>query len=291
MTKVKNPVLSLGAKGSLGDAISFRESRSVSIAEKKPKLPYFLTLPVQYQRWLYEDYAYLWTQQTQAVKDVYRAAGVRFHLTAFQYWMKYQLTNLPDIAAMWHLDYESGALVTDFSKNANHGTVFGATPAAGVIDGAYYFDGVNDRIRFNHSPTLNVTSDFTIEFFLYLHDYSSGGIIDKAYWTNGYMVWVDPTPVLSIFVNNAQTAVIAPPPLFTPTHVTAIIKTSGCLIYLNAVPGALGAGAIPLGNNSFVYIGQDVANRFPHFKADHFRITTRVLDTQEISRHSLRRYP
>ena len=88
----------------------------------------------------------MWRQQSVATRREYATAGSRYHLTGFQYWMKYHLTNLPDIAGMWHLDEKSGAIATDFSRNGNHGTIIGATPADGVIDGAFYFDGLNDEI-------------------------------------------------------------------------------------------------------------------------------------------------
>lgn len=183
MAKVKNPLLSLGARGKLGD-ITYLRRRHTDIAEKTPVLPYFLTLPAQYQRWLYQDYAYLWRQQDEATRKAYAAGGLRFHLTGFQYWMKYHLTNLPDLAAWWTLDEKSGATAHDRSRNANHGTILGASPTGGLIDGALRFDGLNDLVQIPSSPSLiQGTKSFTILAFINV-DLSQGGAI--------YNVGLDP---------------------------------------------------------------------------------------------------
>lgn len=146
LSVIKNPCLSLGARGTIGESLTFTKRRGVDIAEKKPVLPYSRTLPLQYQRWLWRDYAYLWTQQSEATRREYAAAGSRHHLTSFQSWMKYQLTNLPDLSLYLKLDEREGAVTHDSSRNLNHGTVVGASVAAGVIDVARYFDGLNDHI-------------------------------------------------------------------------------------------------------------------------------------------------
>lgn len=166
MTKLRTPLLSLDARGSLADSLSFTRRRCTNIAEAKPKLPYFLTLPVQYQRWLYHDYAHLWTLQTPATKQVYATKGSRFHLTGFQYWMKYQLTFLPDIALLYHMDESGGAVAYDSSRHGNNGAIQGVTPFPGLIDLCGYFDGLNDRIDAPHNDSLNMDTALTIEAFV-----------------------------------------------------------------------------------------------------------------------------
>ena len=163
MAKLKSALLGFDARGTLGDAITFQKRNQDTIVREKPIPAYRRTLPQVYQRWLYEDYAYLWTQQTASTRQEYTSAGSRWHLTGFQYWMKYHLTNLPDRAGMWHLDEKAGAFARDFSKNANHGTIIGATPTDGVIDGAYYFDGLNDTIQVPTSPSIRLQAPFTLE--------------------------------------------------------------------------------------------------------------------------------
>lgn len=301
MTKVKNPVYSLGAKGSLGDAISFRKSRSVSIAEKKPKLPYFLTLPVQYQRWLYEDYAYLWTQQSQAIKDFYRASGGRHHLTAFQYWMKYQLTNLPDIAGWWKLDEKTGAIAYDSSRNSNHGAIIGAGPAIGVIDGGYFFDGVNDRITVPHSESLSISGyHLSMEMGLSPRTLVPAPltriITSKLPWGPGFRINTDLTGLgFTVHTTNGALTVTWPAPLvaYKEYHVTGTYDGVQILLYLDAVPtvplaenGALVINALPF------YIGTNSAlNRYSSGVFDNIILRDRTLDQTEITRHSARRWP
>lgn len=161
MSKPKSPLLSLGARGTIGDALTFQKRNRGTFVREKPIPAYRYTLPQAYQRWLYEDYAYLWRQQSAATRQEHATAGSRFHLTGFQYWMKYHLTNLPDIVSWWRLDEKAGAVAYDSSKKGHHGTIIGASPTDGIIDGAYYFDGLNDLIAIPPN-SLGVRNNFTI---------------------------------------------------------------------------------------------------------------------------------
>lgn len=174
MSKVKNPLHSLGATGCLGDSLTFTRRRGKDIAEKKPIPSYRQTLSQLYHRWLYEDYAYLWRQQTPATQATYRSNGARCHLTGFQYWMSYNLTNLPDIMGMWRLDNLSGATVKDFSRQHNDGNIVGATPYPMVINGGAHFDGVNDYIACPAQPSNDLRTKFTLEFFVEFHAFVTG---------------------------------------------------------------------------------------------------------------------
>lgn len=158
----------MGAHGTIGGSVTYQGNDRIKIARKKPVLPYSLTLGQQYQRWLYEDYASLWHEQSQATKQEHREAGSRFHLTGYQHWMKAQLSALPDLSGLWYLDSLSGGLTPDISRNLNAGTVIGATQAQGVIAGAFSFDGVNDRIQAGNDPSLQVDYPLTIEAFVRL---------------------------------------------------------------------------------------------------------------------------
>lgn len=166
MAKQKNPLLSLEAHGSIGDALTYQGRGVTKVSRAKPRLPYFLTLPSQYQRWLYQDYAYRWRQQSSATQATYRSACVRYHLTGYQYWMKYMLTNLPDILGLWYLDQENKPTTPDASRNLHTGTVIGATPATGPISGCLSFDGINDYVTFGSPAVLDSPTELTIEAFV-----------------------------------------------------------------------------------------------------------------------------
>lgn len=138
--------MSIAASGTIGKAVTFQKSGKLNIARKKPELPYSLTLPQQYQRWLYQDYIAYWHTLTPAQKQAYTTLAVGKHMSGFAYFMKVMLNTLPDIMGWWHLDERTGATATDFSKNANHGTIVGATHVPGFIDYALDFNGINNRV-------------------------------------------------------------------------------------------------------------------------------------------------
>jgi len=173
MPSTRNPLLSLDAKGSIADTLTYQDHPSGTIVRSKPTPTQRLTLPVQYQRWLYIDYCALWRQQSQATKLTYRMAGSEQHLTGFQYWMKYHLTNLPDIAAYWKLDINNQPTTPDASRNSNTLTVTGASPITGTIDRAFNFDGANDILSAPHTPSLMPTA-FTLECFFTLRGNGTG---------------------------------------------------------------------------------------------------------------------
>ncbi len=188
MAKLKTPLLGFEAHGSIGGSLTYQGRGKTAIVRSKPVLPYFLTLPSQYQRWLYQDYALLWTLQTTATKQIYASTGVRFHLTGFQYWMKYHLKKLPDILGYWRLDDTFGATTPDSSRNGNTATIIGASPIGGVIDKALYFDALNNRLECGNDPSLVVTGDFSLETFIYLYDVlvdyaiADRNAINNFYW-------------------------------------------------------------------------------------------------------------
>jgi len=162
MAKTNTPFLSLASQGSVGKSITSQKRGRDTILRRLPVPTDPYSLPQAYQRWLYEDYAHLWTLQTAATKQEYATIGSRHHLTGFQYWMKYNLTLLPDIVAYWKLDTQTGALYPDSGRLGNHITNYGASPATGRINGALSFDGVNDELRIPYNSTFALTTEFSI---------------------------------------------------------------------------------------------------------------------------------
>ena len=61
-----------------------------------------------------------------------------------------------NFVGVWHLPNGSTLTANDSTGNGNNGTNYGATGAAGKIDGAGSFDGTNDYISFNQSALENV---------------------------------------------------------------------------------------------------------------------------------------
>lgn len=196
MSKTKTPFFGLDAHGSVGGSITAQGLPKVTLVRTKPLPTYRYTLPQAYQRWLYEDYAYLWRQQSAATQSQYRSAGVRFHLTGFQYWMKDMLTRLPDIAAWWKYDINTLPTTPDSSRNSNTGTVIGASPDTGIIDQCFSFDGLNDRIDAPTTTSLDTLTGRTLIVFykpppftgslrfIEHHSFLGGGMGDQIYLSN-----------------------------------------------------------------------------------------------------------
>lgn len=161
MAKVKNPIISLSAKGSLGGSTTFQERHSLSIVRSKPLPSQPDTLPQIYQRWDFQYYIIQWHNLTQAQKNAYRPAASRNHSTPYAEFLRSQLAELPDMIGRWRLDKKADNVVLDTSKNSNHGIKFGASYVSALVAEGLYFDGVDDRITF--TTKLNTpTGKFTV---------------------------------------------------------------------------------------------------------------------------------
>jgi hypothetical protein len=72
------------------------------------------------------------------------------------------------LVAAFNFDEGSGLKVNDVSGNANHGTISGATwTSLGRFGKALVFDGVNDWVTVNDSPSLDLTTGMTLEAWVY----------------------------------------------------------------------------------------------------------------------------
>lgn len=301
MPNLKNPLLSFGASGSLGESITFTKRRGQHLIEKKPELPYFLTLPVQYQRWLYQDYVYQWNLLTAAQKQVYASTGVRYHLTGFQYFMKYQLTNLPDLEGWWRLDAESQIINYDHSRNQFNGAVIGASPRTGLIAGALFFDNINDYCTTSFNPQAHISSGnpFTMMCFSNPTIGVDEGImncmdavpnrffinINANQWIWGIGSGVDAFTGVVADLNQWQHIALV---YDVPASIVRLYK-NGVLVYSIPYVGNHTFPNLPLSigayNNNgvpFLYSGGEI---------DDCKMFNRVLDGTEIMRHSLRRWP
>lgn len=163
MAKPKSPLLSLGARGTIGDALTYQRRGKEHIVREKPipRDPY--SLNQAYQRWDYRDYAHQWTTLTNSEKQVYRTRASKYHIIGFSQWMRENLKTLPDLAVRLHLDERSGAVAHDSSKNSNDGTIYGALHRPGIINYALRFDGINDYVDCGNDPSLDITDEITIE--------------------------------------------------------------------------------------------------------------------------------
>ena len=117
--------------------------------------------------------------------------------------------------AILNLPFENNTInvsnsTKDYSTYGNNGTVFGGTlwNSSGGYDGkgAYEFDGVNDYIDINNSPSVNLTNGITISLWLKANTLEIyDAVITKTSngtWYDGYGMWYSNTSGINFFVNN-----------------------------------------------------------------------------------------
>lgn len=301
MAKTKTPYFSIGAHGTVGGSITAQKLAAETMLRGKPLPTDPYSLAQAYQRWLYEDYAYLWRQQSAATQALYRSAGVRHHLTGFQYWMKDMLARLPDIAGMWHLDAMSAPTTPDSSRNTNTGTIIGASPIDGLINGAAYFDGLNDRIDCGNHQSLNMgTSDFSLAFYCYLPSAQgppSPDLINKGAHAANLGFKVELSNRLTVVIQDAGGFTVFTTPVLTfPAWYSVVAnfdRDANGQIFYNAIPSppvniAARSGSIDWPIN---FVLGTFATQYWKGTLDHVILRTRILDLTEITRHSQRRYP
>lgn len=88
------------------------------------------------------------------------------------------------LVGYWSFD-GSGNPGQDGSGNGNDGTVYGATwVTPGKVGGALSFDGSNDYVEVQNSPSLNPTNEISVEAWYKTVSFSGNGnnaIVDKGY--------------------------------------------------------------------------------------------------------------
>ncbi|MHC4743674.1 MAG: LamG-like jellyroll fold domain-containing protein, partial [Planctomycetota bacterium] len=93
----------------------------------------------------------------------------------------WQFTTGPDLTpsdspvAHWKFDEGSGSVAYD-SAGDNHGTIYGANWADGILGGALDFDGVDDYVEVPHDPSLDIPDQITIGAWIF-QDFSADRIL------------------------------------------------------------------------------------------------------------------
>lgn len=301
MSKQKTPVLSLEAHGTIGGAVTYQGKGRRKIAREKPQLPYFLTLPAQYQRWLYADYIAQWNNLTDAQKQVHRSAGSPVHRTGLQQFMRYHLLNLPDLAAYWKLDGAGAPTLLDSSRNGNHGTIFGASPAVGIIDRCLSFDGLNDMVTCGNDPSLSPTTLLSVECFVAYQDgYSILGTMSGVLH-RGYRLYFHVEDEVLNWLCNGW----APPqPITTPIapfldgawhHIAATYDGTTGRLYADGseVKQVPKTGDITIDTNPFTMGARwkPAPDGWLEGRIDQAKVYNRILTPAQILTHSQRRWP
>lgn len=301
VSKIRGSLFSLGASGSIAKTATYQRNVSGQIARAKPEIPYRKSLQQQYQRWLYEDYVQYWHEQSLSVKQQWETNARPYHMTGFAYWMKYHLTNLPDIAGLWHLDHLTGSIVRDFSRNDNSGTVTGGSFVSGAIDNAFNISSTSDYINCGNDSSLALNYPFTLAGFIYPIGQNVFGIfVDRGSGSEGYTFYTD-TSIQSLrfhtITSVENTDDLTDPytfPLNTLHHFAFIYDGSKKEIFID---GSLSKSFSPrTGNVVHTSVPFMLGKRYtaPYGIVgyiDHLALYSRILSPVTILAHSLRRYP
>lgn len=114
MVKIKNPLLSLGARGLVGP-ISYLRRRKTNIAEKTPVVLDQHTPAQLSWRHMYQKCAALWHDLSAAEKMEWEALGTYRHMTGFAYWQSQCLRPNPGI----YLPLQGGTMTGDIAMGTN----------------------------------------------------------------------------------------------------------------------------------------------------------------------------
>lgn len=167
MGKLKQPLFSLGAHGSLGDALTYQERHQQTFVRKKPTPRQPSTLAQIYHQWDYQDYASLWHSLSAAEKQQYESDARRSRITGFNLWMRNSLNDLPNLLLRAYLDEGEGAVANDSSRGGHNGTLIAPTWVDGRLGKALSFDGIDDFVNFGQSLDLAPKRDFSVEILAY----------------------------------------------------------------------------------------------------------------------------
>ena len=188
------------------------------------------------------------------------------------------------LVGCWLLNETGGIRAMDLSPYGNHGRLVGfASPVRRPFNGLP-FDGVDDYVDVGNGASLNVTGPFSIELWVKFTAYLNGGIIDKNYSSDGWMLWSQSDPLVALYVNNAHQVEMTSPALSVWSHTAAVMDSVSSRIYLGGVLKNTGTSTFPTGNSSdAVVIGKDFnLGRFSNVVLGIVRVYNRALNAQEI---------
>lgn len=301
MAKTNTPFLSLGSRGSIGNTITSQKRGNNTLLRLKPTPSNPKTLAQTYQRWLYLDYAHLWTEQSAATRAEYRTAGTRYHLTGYQYWMKYHLTHLPYLVGMWILDNIGSGQAVDISRNALTGTVVGAIPAPGFFAQCANFDGLNDWIQVPSNPLLDLDRSCTLEAWVWTPQVTGAWerIAGRGYaYTNiGFSNLNLPyARIHGLGGGLGMHGWIAPIPNQTWTHLALTYDAdAGANNFRMLTNGILNNAVTETGTIiaalDFAIGASSTPSEWGKLHIDHVVLWSRALTDAHLRMHALRRYP
>lgn len=309
MAKTTGPLLSLEAHGTLSKLLTYSKKRTGSIARSFHKPNKEVTLKQWTQRHIIGLLTAHWQCMTAAEKLVYEglAKFATSPISGFNYFIKVAQADLythHGLCGYWSMNESTGAQVTDYSGNGNHGTLGPTYPSdvpsrvnsiTNKFGKALSFDGINDRVKITPAPT-NTRS---IEFWTFFIGPTSGDYyffnIGQDAFTDGFLLRVESGNLQGqIRQSNDLTykfysAAYAVPNDWEYYAITLDINTHTIKLYKNtALIGTATAwdGTFTAFFNNNMYIGTLYPGQ-RHFKGliDEMRTYNRILSLSEIQKH------
>lgn len=181
MAKIKGPLFSLGAHGSLSKTLSYSRRRSGDQCRRynKPTVP---ATPAQHaQRRLTEFLVAHWQNMSAGDRATWeanaKASGL--NLSGYHYFLRTAQRDLythHGLCGYWHCNKIIGGKVLDLSGNGNHGTLQPDYPsnAPTLVNSrtlkmgkALSYDGINEHVNCGSNKILEITGALTIEALIY----------------------------------------------------------------------------------------------------------------------------
>ena len=116
MAKLKKPLFSLQAIGSLAKAISFRRSRGITIVGKKPEVPDAKTLAQLPWRHMYQKAVVLWHALSVAERQEWESLARPKHMTGFAWFISQALKPNPGL----YLPLQGGTMAGVIEMDDHH---------------------------------------------------------------------------------------------------------------------------------------------------------------------------
>jgi len=209
MAKIKAPLFSLDATGTLDKNITYKGKLRDQIAQKYSKpgdVNPFESSPRQKdQRSIIRLITIHWQCMSSIDKLSWENAAkdVRFKGTGYHYFLhmaQQNLTQYLGLVGYWSMNYNINDKIPDLSGNGNHGTLSPIYPCdcPTLVDSfdkkhgkAASFDGLNDHISLGLSPSLSNLTSYTYALLLSKNingDYQSL-ITRYSIWFNSLFVY------------------------------------------------------------------------------------------------------